>query len=277
MLHFDIVLSCPIVFLSAGFRQLISVKIEKMKTDKKQPRNLIKEEAEYFSREYTNEHIRKQIAENSVLFKDIVLILSIALLLISISIIRSFIDIYPDISLGSFFRCLINNHPIGLTFGITLIIMASPAIKDADSFCMLKHIHPVCSSKRYDAKEIDNMANDPKTVWLRELEVFATPTTLIGINKGLTVIDYDDIADIWTKTKEHSENISTHKRSGRMNGWIALYRVLTDHYQYWNTCLVMIKTKRNRRILLTETSDSGIKELIPIIREKCGISFDLNK
>ncbi len=62
-----------------------------------------------------------------------------------------------------------------------------------------------------------------------------------------------------------------------MNGWIALYRVLTDHYQYWNTCLVIIKTKRNRRILLTETSDSGIKELIPIIREKCGISFDLNK
>lgn len=72
---------------------MISVKIEKMKKDKKKPRNLIKEEAEYFSREYTNERIRKQIAENSVLFKDIVLILSIALLLISISIIRSFIDI----------------------------------------------------------------------------------------------------------------------------------------------------------------------------------------
>ena len=105
-----------------------------MKKDKKKPRNLIKEEAEYFARDYTNERIRKQIAENSVLFKDIVLILSIALLLISISIIRTFIDIYPDISLGSFFRCLINNHPIALAFGITLIIMASPAIKDADSF-----------------------------------------------------------------------------------------------------------------------------------------------
>ncbi len=258
-------------------RQLISVKIEKMKTDKKQPRNLTREEAEFFARDYTNKNIRKQIAENSVLFKDIILIILIGLLLISISIIRTFIDIYPDISLTSFCKNLISHHPVGLAFGITLFIMVLPAIKDADSFCMLKHIHPFCSSKRYSAKEIDRMANDPETIWLKELEVFATPVALIGINKGMTVIDYDDIADVWVKAKEHSRNTSAYKRSGRMNGWIALYRTVTDRYQYWNTRLVMVKTKRNQKTILTETSDRGIEELIPIIREKCGISFDLNK
>ena len=151
-------------------------------------RNYTQEDADYFSRNYTNERIRKQIAEHSVLFKEIVCMLAFALFLILLSFIRAFMDIFPRISVYHLLSSIREDHPVGIAFGLTIIVMASVWIHEADSLCMIKHIFPACSGRRYQAKEIYALANDPKTCWIPELQVFAAPQALKGTqrkdNKG---------------------------------------------------------------------------------------------
>ena len=243
-------------------------KKEPEKAEKK-ARNYIKEDADYFSRNYTNEHIRKQIAENSVLFKEIVYVLAFALFLILLSFIRAFRDIYPTISVYRLMSSIIEDHPVGITFGLTIIIATSVGIHDADSLCMIKHIFPACSGRRYQAKEIDDLANDPKTLWIPELQIFAAPQALIGFNKGITVVEYDDIAGIRVKEKEHREKTTRGANRGRMSVGRAMYYALTDNYREWKTYYIIIKTKKHKRMVLTEVNNNSYEPLVQIIREKC--------
>ena len=232
-------------------------------------RNYTQEDADYFSRNYTNERIRKQIAEHSVLFKEIVCMLAFALFLILLSFIRAFMDIFPRISVYHLMSSIREDHPVGIAFGLTIIVMASVWIHEADSLCMIKHIFPACSGRRYQAKEIDDLANDPKTCWIPELQVFAAPQALIGFNKGITVVEYDDIAGIRIKVKEHSEKTTKGGNRGRMNVRRAMYFALTDKYREWKTYYIIIKTKKRKRMVLTEVKSNTYESLVQIIREKC--------
>lgn len=106
-------------------------------------------------------------------------------------------------------------------------------------------------SRRYKAKEIDALVNHPDTRLLDSICVFATPDALIGINRGITVVEYGDIASVRVKTIHHSQRKYRDPR-GRTGFLTAMYYAATDQYNEWDTYRVIIKTKRHRRMVLTE-------------------------
>lgn len=134
---------------------------------------------------------------------------------------------YLDCSKISLWDEIKNNHISGFVFGLTIIIVAM--IFSHDCRYMLKNIRPACSGRRYRAGEIDKLANDIDTVWLKNIEVLVTPSSLIGLNHGLTVIDYRDISAVKAEEINHR-----------------------DKYRKWNTYRIYIITKTNKKMLLTE-------------------------
>ena len=177
---------------------------------------------------------------------------------------------YLDCSKRNLWNELRANHPVGLVFGITLLIVAGVGIHESGWVYMFKHLIPACSGRRYKAKEIDALANHPDTRWLNDISVFATPDALIGLNHGITVVEYGDIARIRIKVKHHSERERRGPR-GRVGIFGALYHAATDKYKEWDTYLIMIETKKHRRMVLTETArKEGYKSLFPVFEEKTG-------
>lgn len=167
-----------------------------------------------------------------------------------------------------------NNHPLGLVFGLTILVVLIIVNYDDNTMNTAKHIRPACSGRRRSAKEIDDLANHPDTVWLDDIRVFVTPEALIGLNKGLTVIDYKDIAGIMVKTRNHSRRTHRGPR-GRVGVGMAIYYSLTEHHTEWQTYRLIVKTKKHRNMLLTETSYKyGYKQLLPVLSAKC-IDVDL--
>ena len=134
---------------------------------------------------------------------------------------------YLDCSEISLWDEIKNNHMIGIAFGLTIIIAAMVFAHDCRY--MLRNIRPACSGRRYRAREIDRLANDIDTVWLKDIEVLVTPSSLIGLNHGLTVIDYRDIDAVKVEEVNHR-----------------------NKYRKWNTYRIYIKTKKNKKMLLTE-------------------------
>ncbi len=155
--------------------------------------------------------------------------------------------------------------------GITIIIVACVGIGELGTLNMLKHIFPACSGRHYKAKEIDEQANDPETVWINDAGVFAAPKALIGFNKGLAVAEYKDIAGISIKGKHHSKNMSYTPARGRVGPARALFYAFTDHYREWDTYYIIIRTRNHRRFVLTETAyKDSYESLKPILDERCG-------
>ncbi len=177
---------------------------------------------------------------------------------------------YLDGSFPNMWNELKNNHPFGLVFGLTILVVLALVNYDDNTLNTAKHIRPAVSGRRRSAKQIDDLANHPDTVWLEAPEVFVTPEALIGINKGITVIDYDDIAGLEVRTRNHSRRTYRGPR-GRVTAGRAIYHALTDHYTEWQTYRLIIKTKRHRRMVLTETRNKdGYKELLPYLNSRCG-------
>ena len=145
---------------------------QKKEAEKKVEKNYAEKEIIRYTKNYTNEHICKQIEENCIMFRILMGMLAFAFLLILISCIRAFADIYPKVSLYLWISKLRNNHAVGPVFGTTFIILAGVGIHEFDSFNMIKHIRPLCSGKRYSASRIDELANHPETIWLKEAGVF---------------------------------------------------------------------------------------------------------
>ncbi|MCR5214955.1 MAG: hypothetical protein K6E10_11120 [Eubacterium sp.] len=147
---------------------------------------------------------------------------------------------YLDCSEISFWDEMKNNHILGIVFGITIIIVATVFLQDMIS--MKKHLRPVYTGKRYRAKEIDRLANDIDTVWLNIIQVLVTPSALIGLNHGITVIEYGDIYGIEVNKIKHR-----------------------NKYRKWETYKIFIETKKHRKILLTECELS--KGYISLLQE----------
>ena len=223
----------------------------------KEGKNYLEEEAKYWSKDYTNEHIRVQIKENSQMFSLIIGILAFALFIILLSFFIAYIKKAPD------------NRVWGLVIGIPLMVFAGVGIHEADSLCMIKHIWPACSGRRLNAREIDVLVNAPDTIWFGELGVFATTEALIGIYKGITVVEYEDIARMGIKVRHHMKKTTNGALRGRMNAGRAMYYALTDHYDEWDTYYIVVWTKNHRRFILTEVQRNDCESLIPIIKERC--------
>lgn len=227
-------------------------------------------EASLFSRDYTNENIRKQISENSMLFFWYIGSLVLALFLIVMSFVTAYNDLRPDVSPYLVLSRAIEEHQLGLVFGITIIIVTGIWMHLTGTRKMFKHIRPSCSGRRYRAKEINGLVNDPDTLWIELVSVYAAPEALIGYNMGITVVEFSDIASVSLKSKHHSEKTSRHVSSGRSNFRRALYYALIDKYKEWDTYYVIIKTKKGRKMVLTEIQYKGeLGSLRSVLEERC--------
>lgn len=234
-------------------------------------RNIFRIESELFAKKYTNERIYKQIDNDSCLFFTILGMLIFAAAIITASFVNAYKDVRAEASFGNWLNSVRTDHPLGLVFGITIIIVACVGIGELGTLNMLKHIFPACSGRRYKAKEIDEQANDPETVWINDVGVFAAPKALIGFNKGLAVAEYKDIAAVSIKGKHHSKNMSYTPARGRVGPARAFFYAFTDHYREWDTYYIIIRTRNHRRFVLTETAyKDSYESLKPILDERCG-------
>ena len=131
----------------------------------------------------------------------------------------------------SFWEEMKQHHMIGFAFGLVIIIaglMFSSAL-----YRLIRFFRPRFSGRRYKASEIDRLANDMDTEWLGDVEVLGTPSALIGLNHGLTVVDYSDIHGVKVEAESH-------KRKNRRE---------------WFTYKIYIETKKHKNILLTESDN----------------------
>ena len=218
--------------------------------------NYIEKYSRIYTKNYTNERIRKQIEENSAFFKTIVFMMLLGIFLIIMGIGVSDTGLYQ------------RNVPC-LVFGITIVYVDSVGIYTLGSLNMLKHLFPSCSSKRYRAKEIDKLANHPDTVWNEGLRLLITPEALIGINKGLTVVEYEDIVSIKSKRRHHSERQDLPHPYTVGHVGSSLIHALLDKHKEWDTYVIIIKTRTHKRMVLSESRFKECdKALTEILKER---------
>ena len=213
------------------------------KPKEKQRTNYLEKEARYLTRNYTNQLIRAQIENDNFLFFFYILSLVVAAILI-----------------------FVVGGEGGHAFGFSIVVITFILMTISGTFNMPKHIRPACSGKRYTPQEIDAMANDPETVWDMTIRAFVTPTTLIGINKGLTVVDYEDIDSVKSFEKWHSERATTINSDARRFGKrVSGIRRWNDRLD-WYTYVLVVKTHSGKRLRLTETvyadACEALKEII---------------
>lgn len=228
------------------------VRKKEPKIDKnKRGTNYLEKEARYLTRNYTNKLIRAQIENDNFLFFFYILLLVVAAILI--------------FAVGG---------EGGRVVGISIAVIVFILMIISGTFNMPKHIRPACSGRRYTPQEIDAMANDPDTTWNEIIRAFVTPTTLIGINKGLTVVDYDDIESFKTRKRWHSERYTTVDSDARRFGKISTHYY--GHLKYhnrldWYTYVIVVKTHSGKRLRLTETVyEDACEELNAILEAKRG-------
>ena len=215
--------------------------------------NYIEKYSRIYTKNYTNERIRTQIEENSAFFRTLIFMVLVGLAMTIYGIGISEHGLYQ------------RNVPC-LVFGIVIIIVNTVGILTFGSLNMFKHIRPHCSGKRYKAKEINDLANHPDTVWNEGLEIYLTPEALIGINRGLTVIEYDDIVSIKAKKKYHTRRIGPPYPTTAGRLFTSFAYEATKDFKDWYTYLIIIKTRTHKRMVLTEVGDSNcdkaLKELL---------------
>ena len=217
--------------------------------------NYIEKHSRIYTKNYTNERIRKQIENNSAFFRTLMFMVLLGIVLIILGVGVSADGLYQ------------RSVPC-LVFGIVIIYVNSIGIYTFGSLNMFKHIFPACSSKRYRAKEINDLVNHPDTVWNESLQLFVTPKALIGINRGITVIEYDDIVSIKSKRRHHAEHVGSHPYTVG-NIWISLIHALLDKYNEWDTFIIIVKTKNHKRTVLSESRrEDCAKVLTELVSER---------
>lgn len=175
--------------------------------------------------------------------------------------------IYLNCEKTGFFDRLSEAHPIGLSFGLTLLIAAAIWTNlSGGLLTMIKHFFPACGSVRYSKAFIDEQADHPESVWLGDdYGIYVTPEILIGTNKGMTAVGYGDIKEVYVKTLTRSESIPGSKRYNPLTGRRS-YR-----YRDYETYRVIIRTKKNKRLVLCENRCVGdCPKLKKVIEERCG-------
>ena len=164
---------------------------------------------------------------------------------------------------ADFLSILIDNHPLGLCFGITILIFAWIGMYLDRALNVIKHIRPACGSVRYTRKEIDEQANSPESVWIYGYDIYVAPKILIGTNVGMTAVEYKDIKQLYFQEKWHREAIRGSKR-------ITLSGRETHSYRDAFTYRLIVVTQNNRRLIMCDSMSGDGAALKKHIDEKCG-------
>lgn len=165
---------------------------------------------------------------------------------------------------ADFISILIDNHPLGLVFGITILIFTGIWMHFFRTLNVIKHIRPACGSVRYTRKEIDEQADSPGAVWIRGYDIYITPKILIGTNMGMTAVEYKDIKQIYFREKWHTEAVPGSKRTSPVTG-----REYRRYRNVFSERLIVV-TQNNRRLIMCDSDGGDLAALKEHINEKCG-------
>lgn len=170
-----------------------------------------------------------------------------------------FYNAYKDLpSEKSYMYLLTNEHPLGLIFGITILIVNSLCIHWAGTVNVIKHLCPACGSVRYTPEEIDEQANHPESVWYNNAKIYITPKTIIGTQKGMSAAEFTDIEKAYMRARWHTERTTPYYKT-----WAFTKR--KEYYKYQ----LVIRTKNHKKLIMSN-SQHFEKDIIETLKEKCG-------
>ncbi|SDA32887.1 hypothetical protein SAMN02910447_03577 [Ruminococcus sp. YE71] len=159
-----------------------------------------------------------------------------------------YLDCFPI----SFSDVLTNDHPVGLVFGITFLIVLAIGREFSSPYNYFKHLRPASTGRRYKPGEIDELANMYTSRWIELNHAYLTPHALIFTEGGMTVVEFDDIEELYFKKIRHTRRIGMGHRIPSCN-----------RYRTFYTYPMYVKTKSGKRLRLTDNGvDGAIKDRI---------------
>ena len=176
----------------------------------------------------------------------------------------------------TFVGALRGDHPLGLVFGLTILLINSLIMCSEGTWLMIRHFHPACGSVRLKPREIDAQADLPESEWLERVGLYFTPEILIGTNRGMAAVRYDDIERAYTRKRNHIDWFGGPGMSkvgmNRVTAGEILAKNLiwaaSDSSEY-STYQLMVVCKNHRKVKMCEVTyfDPAILDRL---RERCG-------
>ena len=150
----------------------------------------------YFFQPYRNFFLREKVKKRLVRFlKDFAWGL-VPLGLFLMSIIKTWRDfrVLPVKSKRVWIDILCNDHPLGLMFGITgIIVLLIGYYGCGGKEDIVKIVYPECGISHYSQLAIDEQANSDESVFLPKTEMILAPEILVGFDGGVKAIKYEEI------------------------------------------------------------------------------------
>ena len=183
---------------------------------------------------------------------------------------------YLQCSDYSFIRIMCDDHPLGLVFGLVILIINSLCMCSEGTWYVYKHLHPACGSVKLSPQEIDEQANLPESQWFERPGLYCTPEILIGVKNGMTAVRYDDIEKICIRKKTHINWASSPKGTGMRtsrtyaaskSGDILIWAA-SDSSEY-NSYQLIAVCKNQKKLKLCDATYID-QDVIDCIKEKCG-------
>ncbi len=204
---------------------------------------------------YTNENLKKQVKENMFGMKFLIIMELFGAFLCFLSFYNAYKELPSE---KSYMYLLTNEHPLGLVFGITILIVNSLCIYWTGTLNVFKHLHPACGSVRYTPEEIDEQANHPESVWYPLAGIYLTPNMIIGTQKGMSAAEYTDIEKAYMGARWHTQRSTPYYTPRSKQRY-------DDYYKYQ----LVIITKNHRKLIMSNAAHFE-KEIVEKIKEKCG-------
>lgn len=91
-----------------------------------------------------------------------------------------------------------------IAFAVPMLLFAFFAL--AGGILKLSAYKNIISTGKVTCDIIDMEANDPDSIWLDFFKVYLTPSCIIGLSDGITVLRYDEIKRIFTQLQSTGNN-----------------------------------------------------------------------
>ena len=171
---------------------------------------------------------------------------------------------------ASFIKMLCEDHPLGLVFGLTILIVNSMIMSWEGTLYMFRHLHPACGSVRFSPKDLDEQAERPGSEWFEGMGLYFTPEILIGTQRGMAAVRYDDIDKIRIRKRWHinwatAPNSARIKSGSKYNLELMLW-ANSDKSEYYSYQMI-VKSKNHRRLLMCDAKYNISQEVIDRINE----------
>ena len=224
---------------------------------------------------YQNEHLHAQVEKNTfgVWFLVTMELLGFYLCFLS------FYNTYKDIANQNlkctykiFVKTFSEDHPLGFIFGLTILIINTMIMLSEGTVLAFRHMHPAHGSVKLTPKEIDDQANCKKSKWFQRQGLYFAPEILIGTQRGMAAVRYDDVEKVILKSREHinwgsAPNGSRWKTSGKYNAELSAW---ANSSSSKDTLYKLIVISKNHKKLTMCAASSMEDEVLDLLKERCG-------